>query len=214
MDDSHLPVEMCEHIIDSLYHYYGSGLYHTALVCSAWLPRSRFNMYRAVVLGHTPVWRVNCLFRTLEENPHLAHLVIRLQVWTGLYTSFTRFAPLLKNCVILSIYGNWMPYPPRFADTCLFPFSLLGIVKLELMLSKSSAGGLLRFIPSLKMLEELAIDVNSDMWGMGPIAARSARSSRIGMPAALSKLKNLQLKVRNIPEQHYSYLNGFHSILL
>ncbi|KAI0800288.1 hypothetical protein C8Q74DRAFT_1190513 [Fomes fomentarius] len=57
MDNSRLPVETCEQIIDSLIYacrLYGESEYRpwylTALVCSAWLPRSRFNLYSKVVV--------------------------------------------------------------------------------------------------------------------------------------------------------------------
>ncbi|KAI0800290.1 hypothetical protein C8Q74DRAFT_1165378, partial [Fomes fomentarius] len=79
------PVEICEPIIDSLSDLWGSRYdaywdwRSTALVCAAWLPRSRFNLYREVQLGHDS-GQASLLLQTLEENSHLAHLVVKLEL--------------------------------------------------------------------------------------------------------------------------------------
>ncbi len=201
MDNSRLPVEMCERIIDScdlpLSDPWRSWTpcYHTALVCSAWLPRSRFNMYRIV---HTDQFKL--LLRTLEENSHLAHLVVKLTVVVAGHIPFAQFARLLTSCIILHLYEMKCPtHPPRFADTCLYPFSLLGIVKLKLQVSKSTARGLLRFIRSLAHLEQLTLTGDESLTEMGPIPALGTRRSQDGKPAALSKLNKLKLRVRDLP---------------
>ncbi|KAI0764917.1 hypothetical protein C8Q74DRAFT_1008432 [Fomes fomentarius] len=209
MDNSRLPVEMCEHIIDSVTHdaWYDSTECDiwclTALVCAVWLPRSRFNLYHTVRL-----WRagqVDLLCRTLEENSLFAHLIVALKVDldSAEYIPFTRLAPLLKECVILRLdgMGGWKFYPTRFADTCLNQFSLLGIVKLRLTVAKSTARGLLRFIRSLTTLEQLTLDGEESLPEMRPIPALGARRSQNGKLAGLSKLKKLKLKVRNLPRR-------------
>ncbi|KAI0800259.1 hypothetical protein C8Q74DRAFT_1435121 [Fomes fomentarius] len=150
-------------------------------------------MYRTVHLRRSD--QVEPLLRTLEENSHLAHLVVKLKVVVAGYIPFTQFARLLQNCVIINIYGiDWKDYSPRFADTCLYPFSLLGIVRLKLMVSKSTARGLLRFVRSLIKLEQLTLTGDESLTGMEPIAALGARRSQNGNPAALSKLKKLKLR--------------------
>ena len=76
MNDSLLPIEICEHIIDSCrpWHSYWSlrrqsyGTWHqTALVCSAWLPRSRINLLYEVVLSDAS--DIDLLLRTLRLTP-------------------------------------------------------------------------------------------------------------------------------------------------
>lgn len=193
-----LPVEMWDHIIDSLAFadiYPRSELYRTwcvtALVCSTWLRRSRFNIYRKVLLQRSS--QFDSLFRTLEGNPHLAHLVVELEAYGdwGEYIPFPRLAPLLKNCAILHLYDmDWKCYPPGYTDTCLYPFSLLGIVTLRLMVSRSTARGLLHFIHSLKKLENLSL-LTSDEYlpKMEPIAEPDAGGSPDRTPTALSKLE-------------------------
>ncbi|KAI0767400.1 hypothetical protein C8Q74DRAFT_1280163 [Fomes fomentarius] len=75
MDNSRFPVETCEYIIDSVAHVHYArhidrGRYDTwcriALICSAWLPRSRFNMYRTVQLQ-----RLNQVNQLWKQTPTL-----------------------------------------------------------------------------------------------------------------------------------------------
>ena len=86
MNNSLLPIEICEHIIDSCREQdkywlrqesYGTWC-QTALVCSAWLSRSRLNLLYEVVLQDASA--VDLLLRTLQEAPHFADIVVRLTV--------------------------------------------------------------------------------------------------------------------------------------
>ncbi|KAI0710620.1 hypothetical protein C8Q76DRAFT_798167 [Earliella scabrosa] len=80
MNNSLFPIEVCEYIIDSCRAGLrgGSNVSYatwcqTALVCSAWLPRSRFNLFYEVEL--TADSHVGLLLRTLQETPHFADMV-------------------------------------------------------------------------------------------------------------------------------------------
>ncbi len=212
MDNIRLPVEICEHIIDLIdYAYTFNESYidwcRTSLVCSAWVPRSRFNLYHAVYLNTSNAGSL--LLRTLEENSHLGSLVVKLSIRDGAeYIPLPQLARLLKNCVILDLKRvHWDYYPPHFTDTCLYPFSLLAIVNLSLTVKESTARALLRFIHSLAMLEELSIRGYDKFFHMVPIGARRSQN---GKPAPLSNLKRLELHVGNLHEQCCSDLDGFH----
>ncbi|KAI0800289.1 hypothetical protein C8Q74DRAFT_402552 [Fomes fomentarius] len=159
MDGSRFPIELCEHIIDSFRGVFRRCLCYISLVCSAWLPRSRFDLYHEVHLWGPE--DAELLFRTLEESPLLASLDVELHVLDNNYMQFTQLARLLKNCTILNLFmNNWLYYPPRFADTCLYQFSLLRIVELEVVAPGSLAPGILCFIRSLTKLEKLTL------WGI------------------------------------------------
>ncbi|KAI0800256.1 hypothetical protein C8Q74DRAFT_1214246 [Fomes fomentarius] len=184
MDNSRLPIEICEHIIDSSDLYPKTTTQWTRAPCATMAVRSS---------------QVNSLFRTLEENSHLAHQVVELQVghYTGKYIPFPRLVGLLKNCIILDLQNidQWMDYPPRFADTCLSQFSLLGIVKLSVTVSTSTARALLRFIRSLTKLETLILSAADALVDMRQIPAPSTRHSlHNGASTAFSKLKKLVVK--------------------
>ncbi|KAI0767587.1 hypothetical protein C8Q74DRAFT_965868 [Fomes fomentarius] len=197
MDHSRPPIEMCEHIIDSVGHR--TGWYHTALVCSAWLPRSRFNLYHHISLQRPK--QADLLLQTLEENSRLAHLVVGLEVGIVLhplpYTPFAQLFHLLQNCVILDLRDiDWETYPPRFVDTCLYRISLMGIADFKVKVSRSTARRLLRLIRSLTKLEQLTLfeDFRDKSFSkMEPIRALGARREQNGKPAALSTLKQLRL---------------------
>ncbi|KAI0704580.1 hypothetical protein C8Q76DRAFT_178147 [Earliella scabrosa] len=169
MNNSRLPVEICEHIIDSCRETYSpwvrGGAYptwrETALVCSAWLPRSRVNLFHEVFLYATS--DVDLLLRTLQEAPHFADLVIRLMIHhrygdSKEYVPFARMPlpRLLKNCVVVDLsLVDWDLYPPRYADTCLYAWSR--IVHLRLRVQSSVLRGCLRFIWSLRQLQYLVL---------------------------------------------------------
>ena len=83
MDDSRLPIDVCEQVIDACYYQSPVKFVYptwraTALVCSAWLPRSRYNLLYAVCLSQEDDVRLP--LRTLQEAPHCADLICVLQV--------------------------------------------------------------------------------------------------------------------------------------
>ena len=165
MNNNLIPLEIWEHIIDSCRvetHEYGLRRSYrtwrqTALVCSAWLPRSRLNLLYDVELRHAS--DVYLLLRTLQEAPHLADLVVRLAV--GHMEQYVPFAwmplpLLLKKCVALSLpYTDWAEvYSPRHPDGFLYPWSGR-IVELRLHISSSTLRTMVRLIWSMYQLQDL-----------------------------------------------------------
>ncbi len=145
MINSRLPIDVCEHILDACYqgrfsYSYGFRLldeesYHTwsctALVCSDWLPRTRFNLFYYVSVNSPS--ECSPLLRTLSSSPHLASLVIQVHVkgYTvaethGLCTSYAKLLDpqLLINCVCvyLDLPELFSDFPRRF-DRILFTLS-------------------------------------------------------------------------------------------
>ena len=191
MNNSRLPIEIWEHIIDSCrkpQDWYERMWYHTwrqtALVCSAWLPRSRLNLLYEVELRDTS--SVDLLLRTLQETQHFADMVIRLTVSAG-HTRYVPFARmplplLLKKCVAVDLdLVDWTVYPPRYANTGLYALS--EIVELRLNLDSINLQASVRLFWSLHHLRTLrlnqrwrrsmregAVDTRSDltMWCPGP----------------------------------------------
>ena len=205
MNNSLLPIEIYEHIIDSCREQdkyrlrqesYGTWC-QTALVCSAWLPRSRLNLLCEVVLQDASA--VDLLLRTLQEAPHFADIVVRLTVnaQNNRYVPFARMPLplLLKKCVALELWFiNWDMYPPRYADTGLYPWS--GIVELGLDLEWCILRAGVRFIWSLRYLRTLCLrwrgDVESShiltMWWPDPQTGKcqSLRSLKFDVRDILS----------------------------
>ncbi|KAI0710624.1 hypothetical protein C8Q76DRAFT_738139, partial [Earliella scabrosa] len=174
MNNSRLPIEICEHIIDSCRkpqdeYWFRQSWYHpwpqTALVCSAWLPRSRLNLLYEAFLRNAS--DVDLLLRTLQEAPHFADMVLRLRVYPrrNSYQPLAqmRLVLLLKNCVALSLYHtNWAEmYPSRHTDRFLHPWSGR-IVELRLEISSGALRTIIRFIWSLHHLQTLWLWWNGD----------------------------------------------------
>ena len=173
MNNSPLPIEICEHIIDScrdpwsIYllrrESYSTWL-QTALICSAWLPRSRLNLLYEVILENAS--NVDLFLRTVQETPHFSDMVIRLKVHGG-RTGYVPFAQmplplLLKKCVALDLYFvDWRVYPPRYADTGLYLWSGIGELRLDLELRILRAS--VRFIWSLHHLQTLRLGWSGDV---------------------------------------------------
>ena len=203
MNNCLLPIELCEHIIDScrvtgLRMNRSLGSYstwcQTALVCSAWLPRSRLNLLYDVELRRAST--VDLLLRTLQDTPRLAHLVVTLSVESGAsqrsgYIPFARmpFPFLLKNCVVLDLSRvNWSMYPPRYAATGLRTWS--GIVELRLKLQSKGTSvtvqDIFRFIWSLPRLQYLHLHWSQDH------GAESTPSLRLWPGRKVTKCASLQ----------------------
>lgn len=111
MDSSEVSTELWERIIDLVgidsnrdpIAYY-PAIRTCCLVCSLWLPRSQYNLYRAVTvtetLTRTGLNRVHCLARTVRERSDLAHLIQELQIRP---ITLGRAVPL----VIAAGQGSW-----------------------------------------------------------------------------------------------------------
>ena len=165
MDDSRLPIDVCEQVIDACYYQSPVKFVYptwraTALVCSAWLPRSRFNLLFEVDFSRDT--HVDLLLRTLRDKSHLATLVFRVTVdnWHPVhpYVPFSRMPLplLLNNCRALDLLGvRWNIYPPKFADTSLRSWS--GLEELTIRFTPAVLPAILRFIWSLPRLRALYI---------------------------------------------------------
>ena len=202
MNNSLFPIEVCEYIIDSCRAGLRGGSNasyatwcQTALVCSAWLPRSRFNLFYEVEL--TADSHVGLLLRTLQETPHFADMVVRLAVYHGAknptYVPFSRLSrpQLLKKCVVLDLSEvYWDLYPPRYSDTCLYGWS--GMVVLRLKIQSRVLKGCLRFIWSLRQLQSLSL-----LWNYLDSSAESTHSRTAPGPKGgrCKNLRSLKLEV-------------------
>ncbi|KAI1782979.1 hypothetical protein LXA43DRAFT_904496 [Ganoderma leucocontextum] len=127
MENSFLPIDICEAIIDAFYVIQHHGaiarnidyavLLRCALVCSAWLPRARFNLLHRVVLRDPS--HLNLLFRTLSVNPDLADIISEVTVLTSHgYIPFAnlRARQFFRSCRRLELrFSSWsMHYPPTY----------------------------------------------------------------------------------------------------
>ena len=179
MNTPPLPVDVYEHIIDacdtaghetSVLTWQGSrdDAYvtwrQTSLVCSAWLPRSQYNLFRDVKLLREI--HVDLLVRTLLEKPRLADLVIKLTfkaaylVGRPPYVPFARLPlpRLLKNCVALDFQEiRWSYYPYRYADISLYQFQSLALSHLSMRMDRVNVRAVLRFVWSLPLLQHLKL---------------------------------------------------------
>ena len=197
MDDSLLPIEICEQVIDACHwtEWLRSSSYvvwrRTAVVCTAWLARSRVNLFHHVVLERE--WHVDLLLRTVLQTPHLADLVVMLSVSpvSGAYIPFARMPlpRLLTRCAVLHLENvDWWQYPPLYVDTGLRPH-WSGITKLRIRMRHRVFSAILRFLWSLPALQDLYL------WCDSIAGMRALGSLRARKPNACHNLKSLALEV-------------------
>lgn len=145
MNNSYLPIDVCEHIIDEVGRQESwiilrvglgarvpvKGLHlstrhlmtwcSTSLVCSSWRPRSQLNLLSNVRLETES--QLDLLLRTLTENPALSSFIVNIEVHDNTsYIPFHRLALLgLRSEGIALRLGQiaWKYYPPRYLDTAL-----------------------------------------------------------------------------------------------
>lgn len=85
MDNSLLPIDICELVIDHCnnekhkYWVHNKLLRRCSLVCRAWGPRSYYNLYSQVWIGDA--YRLNLFIRTIRCRPELGPLVKKLRLW-------------------------------------------------------------------------------------------------------------------------------------
>ena len=208
MNDSRLPLDICEQIIDACWDRFVHPRFHryatwrqTALVCSAWLPRSRFNLLYAVYLWEKD--HVGLLLRTLQETPHFADLIVTLEVqadWTGSFPlAFLPLLQLLRNCRAATFeYMPWGLYLPQYARIGLFPLSNR-ITELRIDIDRGVLHNALRFVWSLRQLNKLHVRWREMENHVKGLLQRRSAVVRVPMTET-SKCKNLQdlrLRVRD-----------------
>ncbi len=171
MISSRIPLELCEHIIDACYVQRSGFRYRpdlpvvlystwlsTALVCSHWLPRTRFNLYHHVV--------IDCdhdILPTLSRSPHLARLVIQLDVLSykhELCTSYARLLDprLLANCVRVSLHiVNFPDVSRRYANIIFYPFRTSPLTRLDVQIDQRSCSSVILLLYTLPLLRTLCL---------------------------------------------------------
>ena len=172
MDNSRLIIHICERIIDigHLFEREDDGWVHyrywctTALVCSAWRPRSQFDLYQKIRLRQPD--QVRRLLEGLASNPTLAESVKTLIVGGHFTPNSGEFIPfgqnplprLLRSCTVLDmVWIKWTFYPPRYANIYFDAWAGAPITTLSIRLSGRVFYAQLRFIRSLPSLKDLLV---------------------------------------------------------
>ncbi|RDX46038.1 hypothetical protein OH76DRAFT_1485821 [Lentinus brumalis] len=184
MKPARIPLELCELIIDSIresppwprrlvgsvHDAQGELLLSfraCAIVCSAWLPRARYNLYYRISFRLPS--QVELLIRSLDENPSLAAMVRELVLSPGVYIPFAH-ATLVRRLRHLRtlVYelpasntasGNW-PYPPHYHRlVAQFPLTVLAIRYSYGPLATTAWFEMFRLIWTLRNLESLHLEL-------------------------------------------------------
>ncbi|KAI0330017.1 hypothetical protein GY45DRAFT_1337100 [Cubamyces sp. BRFM 1775] len=166
MQSSRFPIEVCEYIIDqSTVIAYLPDRYRfllaCAITCTAWVPRTFFNLYREIALKR----RVRCdqFLETLAQHPGRAQWIRKLDLWLF---EFLPIIPLLapqilNHCRKLVLGGRHdiQPYPPLYVVRLIIPQLTMNesITSLTLVLDPpgSRISDLYRIIGSLPRLQVL-----------------------------------------------------------
>ncbi|KAI0357768.1 hypothetical protein OH77DRAFT_1298113 [Trametes cingulata] len=164
MENAYFPIEVCERIIDCCFHPYSlSRGYATlgacALTCSAWLPRSHYNLFYKVKLQS----RKQCdqYLAVVAEHPERAKWVRVLEIY-----AMDRYWPLSQliaphrhaNCHELSLWVAWTSFPPHYIYKVMGPLlrRCTNITKLDLHLdsfrSMSEMNCIVLSMPQLQTL--------------------------------------------------------------
>lgn len=141
MENSRLPIEICERVIDECFDlgnfYKHKTLQACALTCSVWLPRSQYNLYREVYLhdsGQTSkraAWVVESLKTKPELAAHVRVFDIKLM---RTYVPLAQVVDLvLVGCQRLKVDVEWISFPPRYVHNCLVPLltNLVSVTELQ-----------------------------------------------------------------------------------
>ncbi len=180
MDNSLLPIKVCENIMDSCDWSFVdyTTLRSCALTCTAWLPRTRLNLYHSVKLIGPR--KLELLLRTLRAHRYLCSFVRDLEVGSSAEQPYVPFAQLfivqnLRHLERLTLWLDWDGYPPHFhkfvAQLRLRALRLFGIFR--------TTRSLLQLVWALKDLRSLVVDctVRSDVCGAEWAIGRSRRLS-------------------------------------
>ena len=106
-NDSRLPVEVCENVIDMLYSMdlqdqveHSRALHSCALVCKAWRVRSQRNLFYSVVLQDTDA--LEKFAAVLDNGPHLSDYVHEVMLFE--HITHTTAGPL--SLFPVALYGK------------------------------------------------------------------------------------------------------------
>ncbi|KAH9886220.1 hypothetical protein C8Q73DRAFT_795402 [Cubamyces lactineus] len=160
MEHSRFPIEVCESIIDqSATIPYLPDRYRMLLACAAtctaWVPRTYFNLYREIALKRRA--RCDQLLDTLAQHPE------RVDLWLFEFLPIVPLlAPLLlSDCRELVLGGRYdiQPFPPQYLARLVIPHLALNksITSLTLVLDPplGRISDLFRVIGSLPRLQIL-----------------------------------------------------------
>ncbi len=202
MDNSILPIDVCEAVIDAVRGYtIWNEAYRTwrttALVCNAWVSRSRFNMLRDACVW--TVSQVELLRRTIERNPSAANDVHALcYSFRQAYVPIVYFAApaLFTKCRELTLRTDWSRFPSGYLSR--IPHGSLNITKLVLHVDGLTASEFFRFVWSLGELRHL--DVRGQFkFRKGEVGLSETLSgilSRTKKHTGCAKLDYLDIEVR------------------
>lgn len=187
MDAAYLPIELCELIIDLVEPhnfddfaiYYNTSMRYRslrayALTCSAWLPRSRHNLYRYI--RFTKMAQVDSFIDTITTTPFLADLaqVLRIRLRKKIYLPFaqTFLVKSLHNLRILlfNYEGSfaWNTAYPQNYHTLIARYPITTLI---LEGGDRSLPDVLRLIWSMPTLLTLRLDLDINVKGKSPLPA-------------------------------------------
>ena len=197
MDNCLLPIQVCETVIDlcerTLEGY--ATLLACALTCTAWLPRSRLNLYHSVkIIGPS---KLELLLQTLRAHRYLCDFVRELEVGADAEEPYVPFAqPFmthnLRRLERVTLWVDWDGYPPQFQRFV----AHLRIRTLRLFGTFRSTRELFQLVWALKDLRSLVLDctVRNDVSAFGYVAVACLR--RAPLCSSLTEL-SLRFSVSN-----------------
>ncbi|KAI0357808.1 hypothetical protein OH77DRAFT_1421924 [Trametes cingulata] len=171
MDNSRLPIDICERIIDcfSVVLQERSHIYETlracALTCSAWVPRSRYKLFFIVHLQS----RQQCerYLAVIAEHPERASWVRVMDISAMkeyLPLSQLIVPPFYANCHTLSLNVARNQFPGHYFYRVLGPLfrCCTNIMKLVLFVDLMTFSEIICIVLSMPWLQDLRISSNSN----------------------------------------------------
>ena len=116
-----IPLEIAEQIIDHLQQHRASIL-NCSLVCSGWSIRSRFHLFREVIIGSRA--EVSSFLRLLTLQPHLKRLVSSVDLFVGnreIHPETFFEAALVQLLPVLPNIQRWTCRTRSYDDPCHAP---------------------------------------------------------------------------------------------
>ena len=195
MDHSFLPIDVCEEVIDAagetlIRPERNWTLLACALVCRAWLPRSRYSLLHQVKLGTAEKWKR--LARFLGDHLELLGSIEQFMVFSDFSKPFIPLVlpRLLPNCRYLSLYLEWKAYPPRYWA---YMGQFKAVITLRLRIDQLRLRDMLHFMWSFPELRELFLQGDFEQDAHEPWAVGVLEHIKEGKRYAPSKLRRLEL---------------------